>query len=64
AKQIYLQLTVLGNNLNENLYSSTLIGSGAEIIPIPIWGGLLIVLAYTVAFILLGIIVFQKKTKF
>ena len=64
AKQIYLQLTVLGNNLNDNLYSSTLIGSSAEVIPIPIWGGLLIVLAYTVAFILLGIIVFQKKTKF
>jgi ABC-2 type transport system permease protein len=64
AKQIYLQLTVLGNGLNDHLYSSSLIGAGAEIIPITIWGGILIVFAYSIAFILLGIIIFQKKTKF
>jgi ABC-2 type transport system permease protein len=64
AKQIFLQLTVLGNGLADGLYSSTLIGSSAKLLPIPIWGGLLIVFAYSIAFILLGILVFQKKTKF
>ena len=64
AKQIYLQLTVLGNGLNDNLYSSSLIGAGAVSIPITIWEGILIVLTYSIAFILLGIVIFQKKTKF
>ncbi|MFX0012000.1 MAG: ABC transporter permease [Candidatus Hermodarchaeota archaeon] len=64
AKQIYLQLTIFGDGLNNNLYSSTFIGSSAKLIPIPIWGGLLIVLGYTIVFILLGVLIFQKKTKF
>jgi len=64
AKQIYLQLTVLGHGLNDNLYSSSLIGTGAETIPITILGGLLIIFIYTIIFILLGILIFQKKTKF
>jgi ABC-type transport system involved in multi-copper enzyme maturation permease subunit len=64
AKQIYLQLTVLGNGLNDNLYSSSLVGAGAESIPITLWGGILIVLSYSIAFIILGILIFQKKTKF
>ena len=64
AKQIFLQFTVMGHGLGDNLYSSSFIGTGAEIVDIPIWGGLIIVFAYTIAFIILGIIVFQKKTKF
>ena len=64
AKQIFLQLTVLGHGLNDNLYSSSLIGSSAEMIPITILGGILIVVAFTVGFTLLGILIFQKKTKF
>jgi ABC-type transport system involved in multi-copper enzyme maturation permease subunit len=64
AKQIYLQLTVLGNGLNDSLYSSSLVGAGAESISIPLWGGILIVLSYSIAFIILGIVIFQKKTKF
>ena len=64
AKQLYLQLTVLGDGLGDLLYSGSLIGAGSETIPIPIWGGLLIVFAYTIFFIIMGIIVFQKKTKF
>jgi ABC-type transport system involved in multi-copper enzyme maturation permease subunit len=64
AKQLFLQITVMGNGLGDYLYSSSLIGAGAEPIPITLLGGLLIVFAFTIAFILLGILVFQKKTKF
>jgi len=64
AKQIFLQLTVLGQGLNDNLYSSSLIGSSAKVIPITIFGGLLIVIAFSIGFTLLGILIFQKKTKF
>ncbi|MFX1314252.1 MAG: ABC transporter permease [Promethearchaeota archaeon] len=64
AKQLFLQLTVMGDGFNDNLYSSSLIGQGAEAIPITLWGGLLIVCAFTIAFILLGVLLFQKKTKF
>jgi len=64
AKQIFLQLTVLGHGLNDNLYSSSLIGSSAEVIPITLLGGLLIVVAFSIGFTLLGILIFQKKTKF
>ncbi|GAI86780.1 unnamed protein product, partial [marine sediment metagenome] len=32
--------------------------------PISLLGGLLIVVAYTIVFIIIGIIIFQKKTKF
>lgn len=64
AKQIFLQLTVLGHGLGDNLYSSSLIGSSAEMIPITLLGGLLIVVAFSIGFTLLGILIFQKKTKF
>jgi len=64
AKQIFLQITVLGDGLLDNLYNSSLIGVTAEQIPITLLGGLLVVVAFTIAFILLGIIIFQKKTKF
>ncbi|MFX0001576.1 MAG: ABC transporter permease [Candidatus Hodarchaeota archaeon] len=64
AKQIFLQLTVLGHGLNENLYSSSLIGVSAEALPITLLGGILIVVAFSVGFIFLGILIFQKKTKF
>lgn len=64
AKQIFLQITVLGDGLLDNLYNSSLIGATAEQIPITLLGGLLIVVAFTIAFIILGIIIFQKKTKF
>jgi ABC-type transport system involved in multi-copper enzyme maturation permease subunit len=64
AKQVFLQIVVMGHGLGENLYSSSLIGSSAEVIPISLLGGLLIVIAYTIVFIIIGIIIFQKKTKF
>ncbi len=64
AKQLFLQLTVMGDGFNDSLYSSSLIGQGAEAIPITLWGGLLIVCAFTIAFTLLGVLLFQKKTKF
>lgn len=64
AKQLYLQFTVLGDGFGDLLYSGSLIGAGSETIPIPLWGGFLIVCAYSSIFIILGIIVFQKKTKF
>lgn len=62
AKQIYLQFTVLGDSLTDKLYSSSLIGSTAELTAIPIWGGILILLAMTMMFIFIGIKLFQKKT--
>ena len=64
AKQIYLQLTVMNHSLTDILYSSSLIGTSATPIGIPIWGGLLILIGMTVGFMLLGIYLFQKKTKF
>ncbi len=64
AKQIFLQLTVLGQGLNDNLYSSSLIGASAKALPITILGGILIVVAFSIGFTLLGILIFQKKTKF
>ncbi len=64
AKQVYMQITVMGHGLEEQLYSSSLIGYTAEAIPIPIWGGVLIIFGFTLIFIILGIIIFQKKTKF
>jgi ABC-type transport system involved in multi-copper enzyme maturation permease subunit len=64
AKQIFLQITVLGDGLLDNLYNSSLIGATAEQIPITLIGGLLIVVVFTIAFILLGILIFQNKTKF
>ena len=64
AKQIFLQITVVGDGLLDLLYSSSLIGFTARQIPITLLGGLLIVVAFTTAFILLGILIFQKKTKF
>ncbi|MFX0028852.1 MAG: ABC transporter permease [Candidatus Hermodarchaeota archaeon] len=64
AKQLYLQLTVLGNGFGDPLYSGSLIGVTSETIPISLFGGLIIVFVYTIIFIILGIIVFQMKTKF
>jgi len=63
AKQIYLQITVLGNGLFEKLYSSSMIGVSAELTSIPLWGGILITIAYTIGFTLIGILIFQKKTR-
>jgi ABC-type transport system involved in multi-copper enzyme maturation permease subunit len=62
AKQVFFQLVTLGNGLGDPMYSSTLIGSGATAIAIPLWGGLLILVAFTVALLIAGIVTFQKKT--
>lgn len=62
AKQIFVQITVFGNNLGDPMYSSSLIGDTATKIGIPLWGGLLILIAMTVGFLALGIAIFQKKT--
>ncbi len=62
AKQIFLQITVFGNNLGDPMYSSSYIGSTATKIGIPLWGGLFILIAMTVGFLALGIAIFQKKT--
>ena len=40
AKQIYMQLTVMGHGFNESLYSSSLIGVSAEALAITLWGPL------------------------
>ncbi|MFX1387316.1 MAG: ABC transporter permease [Promethearchaeota archaeon] len=66
AKQIYLQITIFGHGLFDNLYSSSMIApeGTAYMTPIPLWGGILITIAFTLVFIVIGIIIFQKKTKF
>jgi ABC-type transport system involved in multi-copper enzyme maturation permease subunit len=64
AKQIFLQITVLGHGLNDVLYNGSLIGATSQPTMIPLWGGLLIIIAFTIVFIILGIVIFQKKTKF
>jgi hypothetical protein len=40
-----------------------MIGVTAELTAIPLWGGVLITLAFTIGFILIGILIFQKKTR-
>ncbi len=64
AKQVFLQITVLGHGLNDVLYNGSLIGATAQPTAFPLWSGLLIIMAFTLVFIILGIIIFQKKTKF
>jgi ABC-2 type transport system permease protein len=64
AKQIYLQLTVMNHSLVDPMYSSSLIGSTATTIGIPLWGGLLFFIGSTVILLVLGIVLFQKKTQF
>lgn len=62
AKQVYLQLTVMGHNLSGQMYSSSNIIS-AKTIGIPLWGGLLISVGLTIALLGFGILLFQKKTE-
>ncbi len=63
AKQIYLQITMYGDGLTDNLYSGSFIGTESVETSMPIWGGLLILLFLTALFIYLGIKLFQKKTQ-
>jgi ABC-type transport system involved in multi-copper enzyme maturation permease subunit len=63
AKQIYLQVTVLGDGLKDNLFSSSLIGVTATDSGIPIWVGILILIGLTLLFNAVGVWIFQKKTK-
>ncbi|MFX0178180.1 MAG: hypothetical protein ACFE85_18325, partial [Candidatus Hodarchaeota archaeon] len=66
AKQVFLQITVIGDGLLDPLYSSSLFGptGTAQPLTITLLGGLLIEIAFAVGFIVIGIIIFQKKTKF
>jgi ABC-type transport system involved in multi-copper enzyme maturation permease subunit len=66
AKQVFLQITVMGDGLFDPLYSSSLFGptGTAQQLSITLLGGLLITVGFALAFIILGIIIFQKKTKF
>ncbi len=64
AKQLFLQITVMGHGLNESIYSSSLIEAGAKATTITLLGGLIIVITFTIVFILIGILIFHKKTKF
>ncbi len=61
-KQVYLQLTVLGNNLTDKLYGTSIITPTTEATFMPIWGGILMIFAFTAIFITLGVKIFQKKT--
>lgn len=62
ARQIFLQITVFNHTLVDPMYSSMAIGTTATQIGIPLWGGLLILIALTVGFLALGVAIFQKKT--
>ncbi len=63
VKQVFLQVTVYGDSLTDEMYSSSLIGLSATPIGIPLWGGLLIFIAITIVFFVAGLIVFQKRTR-
>jgi len=62
VKQVYLQLTVIGDSFSDLMYSGTIITPTSEATFFPIWGGILMILAFTATFIILGIKIFQKKT--
>ena len=62
VKQVYLQLTVVGDSFSDLLYSGTIITPTSEATFFPIWGGILMILAFTATFIILGVKIFQKKT--
>lgn len=62
VKQVYLQLTVIGDRFSDLMHSGTIITSTSEATFIPIWGGILMILAFTATFIILGVKIFQKKT--
>jgi ABC-2 type transport system permease protein len=63
VKQVYLQFTVLGDSLLDKIQSSSLIGYSATETNMPIYLGILIILGFTIGFLILGIIGFQKKSK-
>jgi ABC-2 type transport system permease protein len=62
VKQVYLQLTAVGDSFSDLMYSGTIITPTSEVTCIPIWGGILMILAITATFIFLGVKIFQKKT--
>ena len=62
VKQVYLQLTVIGDSFSDLMYRGTIITPTSEATWIPIWGGILMILAFTTTFIILGVKIFQKKT--
>ncbi len=62
VKQVYLQLTVIGDSFSDLMYSGTIITPTSEATFFPIWGGILMILAFTATFIILGVKIFQKKT--
>jgi len=61
-KQVYLQLTVVGDFFTDLLYSGNIILPTSQTSIFPIWSGILIILAFTSTFIILGVKIFQKKT--
>ena len=62
VKQVYLQLTVIGDSFSDLMYSGTIITPTSEATFFPIWGGMLMILAFVSTFIILGVKIFQKKT--
>ncbi len=62
VKQVYLQLTVVGDSFSDLLYSGTIITPTSVATFFPIWSGILMILAFAAIFIILGIRIFQKKT--
>jgi len=62
VKQVYLQLTVVGDFFTDLLYGGTVILPTSQATVYPIWSGILIILAFTSTFIILGVKIFQKKT--
>ncbi len=63
VKQVYLQSTVLGHSFSDKLYSGSMIGYSSDPISITILGGIFIIIFFTMTFIFIGLMLFQKKTK-
>ncbi|MHA1755794.1 MAG: ABC transporter permease [Promethearchaeota archaeon] len=62
--QIYRQVVVLGENfwLDPFKVNALDIFNADSFFGIPIWGAFLIIIAYTIVFLIIGIYLFQKKT--
>ncbi|MBY9006493.1 MAG: ABC transporter permease [Candidatus Lokiarchaeota archaeon] len=61
-KQVYLQLTVVGNSFSDLMYRGSIILPTSNATAMPIWGGLLMIIVFTSLFIIIGVKIFQKKT--
>ncbi len=62
VKQVYLQLTWVGDSFSDKMYGSSFLNEGAGPLTISLLVGLVVIFVFTAIFMILGIKIFQKKT--